>query len=291
MERINTRSFLLVLTAGCIAGSAAAWDETHVYGIAEFGDSGECGSSGMTHKVHTKTAGKFADHFDDLMASGDWDDVDTRNNKSARGSYYTDSTKAASCSCTADDVRGGYGADEPDVFYVHTHGGHRHSDWSSSLSMGNSSYDCTVRTTENMLWNSDTEIAVIKACQGGNYDVWQNGGYRPDFTNSGSSFTMWNAFHGNSSCGSHVKSYVKRYARDSDWNGVGENWIDEAYDKDWGSNNDDCPVSIVMGSNSSDRETMFEYGGWRDRKNTGSKTGSTIFYVSGCDPSDGATLP
>ncbi len=47
---------------------------------------------------------------------------------------------------------------------------------------------------------------------------------------------MWNAFHGNSSCGNHVKRYVE----DSLYNGVGENWLDEAYDWDWGSNNDDC---------------------------------------------------
>jgi hypothetical protein len=70
---------------------------------------------------------------------------------------------------------------------------------------------------------------------------------------------------------------------------VGENWIDEAYD--WGVLEDDCPVSIVFGSSKSARRDMFTYGGWRDRKNTGSKTGSTIFYVRGCNPDNGSKLP
>ena len=102
---------------------------------------------------------------------------------------------------------------------------------------------------------------------------------------------MWNAFHGDSSCGEHVNRYVNRYARNVTYDAVGEEWIDQAYDRDWGSNNDDCPTSIVFGSTPSRRDSMYEYGGWRDRKNTGSRIGSTIYYVSGCDPSHGSTLP
>lgn len=269
---------------------AETWNEVHVYGVANFGGSGEC-SGASTHSIHTTTAEKFSDHFDDLKADGDWSEVETRNNKSARGSYWTDSTKAGSCSCTADDTKTDYGIDDADVVFIHTHGSHTTGSSNySKLKMGNSSYDCNVRTDDNIYLNSDLEIAVIKACQSGDYNVWQNGGYW-EMVNSSSNFTMWNAFHGDSSCGSHVKRYVKRYAEDSDYNGVGENWIDEAYDKDWGSNNDDCPISLVFGSSSSVRENMFEYGGWLDRKDTGSKSGSTYFYMGSCDPSNGVTLP
>ncbi len=291
MKKTHATLLLGAFAIAALSTSAFAWDETHTYGIADFGGTGECGSSNQSHSVHEKTADRFSDHFDDLMSSGDWDDVDDRNNTAARGSYWTDSSKTGTCACTADDTRGGYGADEPDVFFVHTHGGHRTSDWSSHILTGNNSYDCRPRTNDNMLFNSDTEIAVVKTCQSGDYQVWQNGGYRQQFTTTASTFTMWNAFHGDSSCGSRVKTYVKGYAESSDYNGVGENWIDEAYDWDLGSNNDDCPTSIVMGSNGANRDLMFEYGGWLDRKNTGSKIGSTIYYVSGCDPSNGITLP
>ncbi len=295
--RTSLRSVFLGLPAltmvlALAAGESHAYDETHAYGVANFGGSGEC-SGASTHSIHEDTADAFDDHFDDLVADGDWNQSYQRNNTSVRGSYWTDSSKAGDCSCTADDTRASYGADEADVIFIHTHGSHKDgaSTNYSKIGMGNSSYDCWVRTDDNMLFNSDLEIAVIKACQSGDYEVWQNGGYRQQITTTSSSFTMWNAFHGDSSCGSKVKRYVKRYAEDSDSNGVGENWIDEAYDKDWGSNNDDCPVSIVFGSTSSKRENMYEWGGWRDRKDTGSKTGSTIFYIGGCDPSSGISLP
>lgn len=97
----------------------AATKETHVYGIANFGGSGECGSSGMTHPVHTSTAAAFSSWFSVLEVFGQWDDVRVRNNKEARGSYFTDRTKAAACGCTADDSRTNRGVDDADVMYVH----------------------------------------------------------------------------------------------------------------------------------------------------------------------------
>lgn len=284
---------MAALLSAAISGSAqAAINETHVYGIANFGHSGECTTdTGLTHPVHTTTAAKFANHFSDLRADNLWDDVQTRNNTSARGSYWTDASKADDCNCTADDEKDKYGADDADVLYIHTHGGH-HQGVDSYLLMGNGSYDCYAYTTENMLFNSDLQIAVVKACQSGNYDVWLGRGYGAQFNETASPFTMWNAFHGDSSCGSNVTSYVDSYVKESDFNGVGENWLDEAYDYDSGSNDDDCPVSILFGALKADRELMFTYGGWKDRKDTGDKTGaSTYFYIGGCDPSNGDPLP
>jgi hypothetical protein len=285
---VLSASAALGLSAGSL--TMAAVSETHVYGVAEFGGSSECGSASQTHSVHEDTADEFADHFDDLNDDGEWDYVHRRNNTSCRGSYWTDSSKTSSCSCTADDDRDGYGTDDADVVFIHTHGGHT-AGVRSSLLMGSSSYDCSVRTDDNMLFDSDLDFAVIKACQSGNYDVWTGGGYRQQFTSTDSPLRLWNAFHGDSSCGNHVKRYVRSYARDSDRNGVGENWIDEAYDNSSSANGDDCPCSITIGSSSSLRSTLFEYGGWRDRKDTGSKTNSSYFAISGCDPSNGSPLP
>ena len=92
-----------------------------------------------------------------------------------------------------------------------------------------------------------------------------------------------------SSCGNFVKGYLDDYVQSSKWDGVGENWLDEAYD--WGLIYDDCPVSIVFGSTKAARVSMYANGGWKDRKATGSKTGSTIFYVRGCNPDNGIKLP
>jgi len=280
------RRVLLVL--GCaLATAGCELDEAHVYGIAQFGGSGQCGNSGMTHTVHTSTAAAFLAEFEAKEAAGDWDSTETMDNGDARGTFFTDASKQAS----GDDVASNAGADEPDVIYVHTHGSHSTSPAFSSLSMGNSAYGCDARTDENMLWNSDLQIAVIKACQSGDYDTWLNGGYRQQFTTHDSQFSVWNAFHGDSSCGNHVTTYVGDYAADSFYEGVGENWIDEAWDDSEWSDDDDCPVSIVMGSGGAVRDDMFEHGGFLDRKDTGAKTGSTIYFVCGCDPSSGRVLP
>ncbi|ACY14137.1 hypothetical protein [Haliangium ochraceum] len=272
-----------------LAATAFADHETHSYGVANFGGTNECGSSGQTHPVHTDTSQAFDDAFDALQSAGLWDSSLMRDNQLARGSYWEDPGKQPA---TGDDLRSNYGIDEADVIYIHTHGGHSINGTPRTwLKMGNASYDCSAHTNGDMFFDEDLDIAVIKACQSGNYEVWQAGGYRQQFSNSSSQFRMWNAFHGNSSCGNHVTRYVDRYASNSTYNGVGENWIDEAYDRDLGSNNDDCPTSIVLGSSSSNRDSMFEWGGWRDRKNTGSRTGSSIYYIGGCDPSSGITLP
>ncbi len=282
----GTRLALAAALAAASLPAAQAILETHTYGVAEFGDTGECLDKEDTHKVHTKTADRFADHFDDLIAAGDWDDVNRHDNSSCRGGYWSDPSKDAS----GDDSHSGYGADEADVVFIHTHGGHT-ANTNSSISMGSDADECSAETDFDMFFDDDLDIAIIKACQSGDYGVWSNGGYRQQITEPTSSLRVWNAFHGDSDCGSFVKGYVEDYAEESDYNGVGENWIDEAYDDSSSGNNDDCPTSIVMGDNADDREHMYEYGGWLDIEDTGDKTGSTIFYISGCDPDSGTVLP
>jgi hypothetical protein len=294
IRRIIAPLGLAVLGATLAAPPVShAANESTAYGIASFGGSGQCGKMSQSHPVHASTAAAFNLTFNMLKVGGLWDSVQTANNGSARGSYFTDSSKAGSCMCTADDTAVS-GADSADVIYVHTHGGH--DSVSSSLLMGNSSYTCSASTKDNMYFGDpagggDLDIAVIKACQSGDYDVWKGGNYRKQMVSSDSSFSMWNAFHGDSSCGSHVTSYVTNYALLSISDGAGENWLDAAYDDDSSADSDDCPVSIVFGNTSAARHSMYEYGGWRDRKNTGTKSASTIWFMGGCDPDHGSILP
>ncbi|RKH50470.1 hypothetical protein D7X96_12735 [Corallococcus interemptor] len=267
--------------------AAALANETHVYGIANFGGAGQCNAD--SHSVHTQTAAEFAGYFNSLVSSGLWSDVRTLNNSSARTDLWTDLSKGPVAD--AKDTQANAGVDDADVFFVHTHGGHSEASQRSWLVMGSNADACAATTDLHMnLGNGKLDIAVVKACQSGDLQVWKDGGYKQLVTSS-SGFSMWNAFHGDSSCGNFVKRYVKRYVKNSRGDGVGENWIDEAYDWDLGKNNDDCPVSIVFGQTKAQRVAMFEFGGWRDRKPTGSKVGSTYFFVGGCDPSSGQKLP
>ena len=47
---------VLVIAAAPLSQASAAWNETHVYGVAEFGDSGQCGSSSSTHTASSMAA-------------------------------------------------------------------------------------------------------------------------------------------------------------------------------------------------------------------------------------------
>lgn len=263
-------------------GTAHARNELHTYGINNFGGPGECGTTDMTHSVHTKTAAAFRLPF--ATASG-WDDIAAMSNKNAKRTYFADATKVESGADTM-DMRG---ADDADVIFLHTHGSHSVAGNYTSLSMGNAAEGCSAKTSSDFRFDSDLDIAVIKACQSGDYEVWQQGGYSAMVPHD-SSFTMWNAFHGNSSCGLHVVAYVGLYSALSMDDGVGENWLDLAHFDNW-FGDDDCPVSIVWGDSKAKRVNMYENGGFRDRKNTGSKTGSTIFYFGGCAPEKGIELP
>lgn len=286
--RKQTQQWTSAALAGALLLPAAALaNETHVYGIASFGGAGQCNAD--SHSVHTKTAAEFAGYFNGLVNQGLWSDVRTLNNTSARTDLWTDLSKGSVTN--AKDTQANAGVDDADVLFVHTHGGHSLPDLRSWLVMGSNADACSAITDAHMsLGNGKLNIAVVKACQSGDYEVWKQRGYM-ELVTSTSNFSMWNAFHGDSSCGGFVKRYVKRYAANSRSDGVGENWIDEAYDWDLGKNNDDCPVSIVFGDTKAARLAMFENGGWRDRKNTGPKVHSTFFSVQGCDPDNGMKLP
>jgi len=287
--RVRRTLLFFLLT---LPGSAKAAREVHTYAVAKAGHAPYCEDDPtLSHPPHIDSAEAFASPFKALKSEGLWDEVNTFENTAVRGSYFTDSNKA--CSGCGQDMATNAGADTPDVLYLHTHG--YHTDTGSYLLMGNSSYTCWAGTTEDMLFGSpsgkgDLEIAVVKACESGNYGPWLDGAYF-DLVESSSRLSIWNAFHGVSSCGSHVVNYVGDYARISMHDGVGENWLDEAY-ADWdGPNQDDCPVSIVFGESESKRLHMFYYGGFRDREDTGEKTGSTIFFFKNCDPLNGVKLP
>ena len=286
--RKHTQQWTSAALAGALLLPAAALaNETHVYGISSFGGAGQCNAD--SHSVHTKTAAEFAGYFNGLVNKGLWSDVRTLNNSSARTDLWTDPSKGSLAN--AKDTQANAGVDDADVLFVHTHGGHSKANSQSWLVMGNNADACSAITDVHMsLGNGKLNIAVVKACQSADFEVWKQRGYM-ELVTSNSNFLMWNGFHGDSSCGNFVKRYVKRYAANSRSDGVGENWIDEAYDWSAGRNTDDCPVSIVFGETAALRLSMFENGGWRDRKNTGRKTNSTFFSVANCDPDNGQTLP
>ena len=67
MKWNTSRTCFMVLFGAALtlprAAQATEYTETQTYGIANFGGTGECGSSGQTHAVHTDTAAGFLANF------------------------------------------------------------------------------------------------------------------------------------------------------------------------------------------------------------------------------------
>jgi hypothetical protein len=291
-----------------MSGSASAVNEVTVYGVANFGGAGECGGPFSSHARHTTSAANFRAPFDALIAAGDWDEADTNNNLSARGSYFTDPAEGSStsntccqsyqpstCSCVGQDNQSNVGVDQGDIFFIHTHGGSTHPAGVPfmGLQMGNESYDCRPRSHEDWEFGNgsgDLEIAVVEACQSMDYEVWQGGGHW-QFSTTSSTFTMFNAYHGNVSCSDARTAEIGTYADSAENDGVGDNWLDLMHSSSASAGGDNCPVSVVFGDTAALRDSMYNFGGWRDRKSTSDKTHSTIYYIGGCAPSGGSVLP
>ncbi len=281
----------LLLASNVIADNAAAApvDKSHAYGIAIFGFPG-CGSVSQTHAAHTKSANAFRDVFTNLQAWGLWGSSTSVNDQGASSAVFTDAARSAQCACSVQADTSSTGIDSAPVAYIHTHGSHTTAGKGASQIVTGSALNgstCGAATDTNFLFGNaggvgKLEIAVVKACQGADLNVFRNGGYRAMVASS-SRFQVYNGFHGDSSCGNFVASYVTDYAEDSLVDGVGENWIDEAYD--WGITADDCPSSIVYGNSKAARTQMFAHGGFVDRQLVNaSKSGSSYFFVSGCTP-------
>jgi len=284
---LSVAAAVLAMSAPAMAGDGVS--ESTAYGVALFGPGDACGDWDMTHSTHYDTADAFTLQFDMLASAGLWDSTKIAYDTAVRATQWTDASQAPPCSgCTAADTAT-KGVDSADVVFIHTHGGNDSN--GSWLWMGSETYGCYADTANQMLLgNTDLNVAVIKACDSADYDVFTSGAYDQMASPSGE-FTVWNGFHGISSCSSAVTSYVTTYTAGSLYDGVGENWLDEAYNPSPLPMEDDCPVSIVFGATASERSDMYHWGGWKDLKNTGNKTGSTYFYWKGCWPTGGNQLP
>jgi hypothetical protein len=135
--------------------------------------------------------------------------------------------------------------------------------------------------------NADTELLYADTCSSAQKCVFDNGGFdAPD----GPEFLMWSGFHGNSFDSYSESQAVGDYVAASRVTGAGDNWLDYRWINSFWSDSDQCPVAIVYGSSNANRDQMYNYGGVEDWIATGSHTGISYYYITGCDPNNGATL-
>jgi hypothetical protein len=268
--------------------------EFHSYGVEVFQKIGNACKGGDLGKTNEQ-AHNFFEVFRDWENHGDWGFAEYYYDDEVEGRYFTDSLRSpqcedyqTSCSLTARDDWDEVGADAADVVFLSTHGSYRPAVETVSWTMGDDGYDCSVSSAENMYWNGDAEILIIDACNSGRYTIWRDsfstvpaGGLANMLSPTGTMNTLL-GYHGNAP----DRKWGKHYAEDAYENGIGLDWVVEGYEEgNMKDDQDTCPVAMIFGEDESDREHMYEWGGFNDREDTGDPKGSsTYFYIVDCDP-------
>lgn len=298
-RRASSALAALAITLG--AGGALA-NEMVVYGVSNFGGTGEC--SGDDLPSFSTEVDTIKGRFDDWIASGDW--TSSRSFKNT-GVDKIDIADAAKLSGGADTADPG-GIDHVDVGFLLTHGA---AEWGSRVYsrwvMGSNSYgsgswtDCRVFSDTDVSWgnsgSNDLEVFISRSCESAQYEVWRAGVTDPaepayfSVRTSTGTLSTYLGFHGDAYSGASHVTEMDNYVQHSLHDGIGENWLDYLYDPDPGANDDQCPSAIVFGSTATLRDHMYTWGGFRDREDTGTKGAATYYYVKGCDPLNGQALP
>ncbi|MBJ76799.1 MAG: hypothetical protein CMJ98_07265 [Planctomycetes bacterium] len=280
----------LMLVFGWTEGAVAA-KEGAAFGVNNFSGSGECGSADL------RWSDEFIDGLLDALDDHGWDSTERWMNSAVDGRDWTDS----SLEVWGADENDPYAVDHADVGMISSHGAHVHSSagYYSYFVMGddNTSEDCRPNSTDQMLFGNtsagDLEVLILAACQTAHHDVWTDGGYFHVRERDGS-LSTWLGFHGDSYDSRSDANRMEDYAQTSFYNGLGDNWIDEMYRNPIGWNNTQCPTAVVFCEDGRDCDRQFDYGGFDDRFKVALsdvKRISTYYYISGCNPSNGGTLP
>lgn len=280
-----------------LGGDARGSNEAVAYGVSNFDSLGECGPAlgDRPNMVTMSTA--FHNQFTTWKNQGLWDKATLYTNKQVAWTDWTDASKLGGGADSVDPD----GADHADVAFLATHagrkitGGRYYSEFVMGYDWDGSVPGCRLYTDSDALWGNsggDLEIVVTFGCQSADYAVWKgsgnNRGYDPIRTTDGA-FSTYLGFHGNSvSSNSDSPVMFKSFVAQSLNNGIGDNWVDFLHDI---SGNTQCPTAIIFGSSSDLHRSMYDFGGFADRKNTGQNTGSTFFYIKGCAPQGSAALP
>jgi hypothetical protein len=293
------RGALACVVAAAVTGLAAearAQGDFIGFGVTQFGGAsqGECDASPLLFT--TWESDNLYDVFKKWTDDGCWDAASKKKNQEVDGVDFLDATKYGG----GYDDHAGIGCDSGDVCFLSTHGG---ADWGSTSTsevywvMGDSSYECRPSSKDMLYGNTasgrtgDTEILIVDACKSGQLGVWngtnvslQSGFF--EFVNSTSTLSTYLAYHG---LAPDRYAFIDEYAEDVYSDGVGIDWLLEAFvSGNMADDQDTCPVAVVFGSSSANRDLMFEWGGMADRKNTGTRTaGASYYFLEGCDPEGG----
>lgn len=287
--RLGIAVFTALAVVSAWTAPALAAKEGAAFGVNNYGGTGRCSGNDLSW------SDEFIDGLLDALDDHSWDATERWMDTAVDGRDWGDPSLVT----WGADETDPYGVDHADIGMISTHGGHTHnsSGYYSYFVMGDNEEDCTPETTNDMLFGNtssgDLEVMILAACQTAHYDVWKDGGYFHVRDRDGS-LSTWLGFHGNSYDSHSDANRMEDFAQTSFYNGLGDNWLDEMYRNPIGWNNTQCPTAVIFCENSSDCDRQYNYGGFDDRFKVAlsdTKSTSKYYYLSGCNPSGGATLP
>lgn len=284
-----------VFISAFILSPAKANDEGVIYSIGEFNSAAHqyaCGNSksgDFTWYVSTTS------NYQHYWNTWDFD----------RATSYTDSQ--VYFDRLADQGQDGIGqdhsfvgADSHDIAVVYSHGNATCSHfplptyWSTTV-MGNSGQSCDFRYGNpstawgfnDAFWgNTDVEWMILDACHSLDRCVhFQYAGYPGGYLGINSPNLSGILGYTNCSTDSFVHALsTDVFVSTSRYNGMGDNWVDDMtilWPNDPDASNE-CASAIIYGDNQNDRNYIYNWAGFQDRKTPTSSSKNHLYFNENC---------
>lgn len=129
----------------------------------------------------------------------------------------------------------------------------------------------------------DANIFFTTSCNSIDPCVRHYGGYN-DMDAGG--FNTYLGFYGRHDFSTGGTDAFDAFLTDATNNQIGSEWLTHQHypNGEASPKGDVCPMALIWGSSASNCDYMFDYGGFKDFKNTGTHTTKVMYWVGGCDP-------
>lgn len=200
----------------------------------------------------------------------------------------------------ADATRVSWGNDTPnlddgDAVMIGVHGADVSNGWSGSMRVDEAgSGDCSIRTAEMEIGDSDLEFLHLSSCNSMDDNQWSN------WEKSMGRAHQVDGFHGLMWIGSGLVSDYEDFGDDAFGGSISDSWLDNLYyNNAFGTNNadDQCPVALAVGANATDALNRLHnerYDNvYSDPPHSGLTGSGTIWattYIAGCNPQGEDTI-
>ena len=145
---------------------------------------------------------------------------------------------------------------------------------------------------EILLGNTGAYDFIASACRTAQKCAYAAGVMRKAGLDSGSALFVWTGHHGSAWDTGGQAAAVGDFASASRVDGLGVHWVEERHVDQSGADSDHCPAVVVRRSSQNKRNEIYYDAGFTDRIDGGAtSTGTTYYYVAGCDPADASALP